>query len=288
MGLDLLPSEVLRTSCRQRLEACELWLRRLVHDALVKDFGDDYINTATLSGNSLFRADIRTHVASRLATQSSKSCRPIDTLLLDHLSAVICKEDAFRNYFAAAMRYGFPTGREHLRLVLRRLVPVRNALSHANPISLHDAERVLCYCSDIITSLTEHYESLGMSREFDAPSFTRYSDSLGRIRHPRETDEQLNFVGDRAFRAGDSIRLEVEVDAHYPPSDYVVKWQVCNLNNAEHCEGTCFTLTLLPRHVSTSFVVMASVVSNKEWHRHGSHDARLVLVYTVLPPVNAC
>ena len=252
---------------------------------MTAEFGANYIESATLNGQSIFRNEIRSHVASRLAGNHHGFSRPIDTLLLDHLSSVICKEDVFRKYFAAAIHHGFPAGKEHLRLVFSRLVPIRNALSHANPISLHDAERALCYCSDIIASLTEYYASLGMSQQFDAPSFTRYTDSVGRVKHPTGSDEQLNFTAHTAFRAGQSIRLEVDVDAHYPPDDYVVTWEVVNIPNAERGEGNQFVLTLLPRHVSTHFCIFVSVTSKKDWHRHGSYDARLVLVYTVLPPL---
>lgn len=285
MALHLLPSEVIRTSCRQRLESCELWLRRLIHDALIAEFGADYIETATLNGQSLFRSDIRNYVTSRLAAKNHGFSRPIDTLLLDHLCSIICKEEAFQKYFAPAIRHGFPTGKEHLRLILMRLVPIRNALSHANPISLHDAERALCYCDDIIAALTEYYASLGMSQEFDAPSFTRYSDSAGRVRYLTKTDEQLNFTADTAFRSGDSVRFEVDVDGHYSPEKYIVRWQVGNTPNPEQVEGNQLSFTLLPRHVSTHFVIFVSVISKNSWHRHGSHDARLVLVYRVLPPL---
>lgn len=285
MALHLLSTEELRASCRQRLESCELWLRRLIHETLLSEFGSAYINTATLNGQPLFGGKVRKRVASRLATAGHGYARPIDTLLLDDLKSVLCKQDAFGKYFQPALRHGFPCGSMHLRLVLDRLVPIRNALSHANPISAHDAERVLCYCSDIISSLVVHYEGIGMSRDFDAPSFTRYGDSVGRVRFPSATDEQLNFTQEAAFRAGDTIWLEVDVDAYYPSDGYTVKWQVANIHDAERGEGQRFVLTLLPKHVSKDFAIFVSVASNKAWHRHGSHDARLVLVYTVLPPI---
>lgn len=285
MALHLVPSEELRVACRQRLEACELWLRRLVHDQFRSDFGDNYLHTANVAGHAVFKADIRKHVAARLAANPARYRRPIDTLQLDHLATVICKPDAYEKFFRPAFHYEFPNGNEHLRVVINRLVPIRNALSHANPLSINDAERALCYSSDIISSLTKHYEDIGMNQEFNAPLFTRFSDSLGNVEHPKTSGEQLNFTEGSPLRCGQSVRLEVEVDSHYSPDDYVVKWQVANISHGESATGTSFELTLLPRHVNQSFAMFVSVTSTRDWHRHGNHDAQLVLVYTVLPPV---
>lgn len=286
MALHLLSSEELRTFCRQRLESCELWLRRIVHDELSKDFGENYIETAKINDQAIFNTAIRKHVESRIASATVTPAHPINTLLLDHLTDIICKQDVYKQYFAVPMHYNFPLGNEQVRLVLKRLIPIRNALSHANPITLHDAERVLCYCNDIITSLVEHYAVLGMSQDFDAPSFTRYSDSLGQVEVLSRPDVQLNFRGGTSLRCGDSIRIEVEVDSHYPPDTYTIQWLVLDVQNGETGEGTNFALTLLPKHVSENFCIYVTLMSkNREWHRYSNYDARLIIFYRVLPPL---
>jgi len=285
MALHLVPSEELRVACRQRLEACELWLRRLVHDRFQQEFGDSYIQSAHIAGQAVFNSEIRKHVTARLKAEPDRYKRPIDTLQLDHLATVICKPEAFKNFFRQAFQYEFPIGNDYLRLIISRIVPIRNALSHANPLTIADAERVLCYCSDIISSLTQHYAALGMNQEFNAPLFTRFSDSLGHVEHPSRSNEQLNFTKSTALRCGQSVRFEVEVDSHYSPDEYTVKWQVANISTGESGIGSSFELTLLPRHVNQSFSMFVSVTSIRDWHRHGNHDAQLVVVYTVLPPV---
>ncbi len=285
MALHQIPSEDLRVSCRQRLEACELWLRRLVHDKFIAEFGNDYIQNATVSGQAIFNTAIRKHVASRLSASPGHYARPIDTLQLDHLAKVICKHDSYKEFFRDAFQYEFPAGNDHLRLTIGRLLPIRNALAHANPLSLTDAERVLCYCSDIISSLSQHYAAIGMSEEFNAPSFTRFFDSTGNVKHLTETIGQLNFTKGTALRCGQQVRFEMEVDSHYPPDDYTVKWQVVNILHGESGHGTSFQLTLLPKHVNKSFCIFVSVKSKKDWHRHGDYDAKFNLVYKVLPPL---
>jgi hypothetical protein len=285
MALHLVSLEEVRTACRQRVEACELWLRRLIHEQLGREFGSDYIQVGELNGQPIFRSEIRKHVIERIATAPGRYPRPIDALQLDHLASTICKADVYRKYFVDAMKYGFPLGNEHVRVVFERLVPIRNALSHANPISLHDAERALCYCSDLIGSLTQYYQALGMAEEFNAPSFTRFADSVGHVEYPTATDVQLNFTERTSLQAGQTVRFEVEVDSHFSPDAYHVTWQVANIPDAETGKGTAFPLTLTLKHVSTDFVIFVSVSSNIGWHRHGHHDARLVLVYRVLPPM---
>ncbi len=287
MALHFLDSDIVRNSCRQRLETCELWLRRLIHDQFVQEFGNNYIQTAFINGQNVFRREIRQHVEARIRSQPERYPREIDSLLLDHLSSIICKEDVYRKYFGKYFADGFPLGSHQLRLVLDRLVVIRNALSHANPLSLHDAERVLCYCSDIIDTLSRQYAILGMQAEYNAPSFTRYSDSLGNVVFLSETKQHLDFRDKIALQCGQSIRFEVEVDSHFQPAEYSVLWQVCNVGRGEGDSGNglAYCLTLEPYHVSNEFSIMVTLTSNKEWHRQGSFDAVIFTMYKVLPPL---
>ena len=285
MALHLLPSETLRTKCRQRLEACEFWLRRLIHDKLHAKFGDSYIEAAQVAGQTIFRTEIRKHVSARLLASPDRYTRPVDALLLDQLASVICKMAVYKKYFREPFQHGFPLGNDQLRIIMGRLVPIRNAPSHGNPLVLHDAERVLCYCSDIIDSLTHYYATVGMAQDFDAPLFTRFSNSFGHVEHPASTKVHLSFTNRTVLRAGQSIRMEVEIDAHYSASNYVVKWQVANIAQGEWGHGTAFQLTLGPRHVSSEFSIMVTLTSNREWHRYGNYDAIIFLLYKVLPPV---
>lgn len=284
MSLHLIPSEDLRVSCRQKIEACELWLRRLIHDQFLPVFGQDYINTAQIAGQAIFRTEIRKHVKGRYAASPGRYTRQIDALQLDHLASIVCKFNVYKTYFKDPFKCGFPIGNDHLRLVLDRLVQIRNALAHANTFTIHDAERVFCYCDDVISSLVQHYATIGMTQDFDAPSFTRFSDSVGHVEHPTLTRTSLNFTERRQLRSGESIRFEVEVDAHYAPSEYNIKWQVANLTGGESGEGLGFSLDLQPRHVGMNFSILLTLTSTKEWHRHGNFDAQMVLIYTVLPP----
>lgn len=281
MALHLLAIEDVRAAARQRLESCELWLRRLVHDQMHEALGADFVMTGTFNGQPILSRDVRNRIATRIAAQPGRYPRQVDALLLDDLAALLAKEDLYRKFFAVSLRGGFPLGREHVRCVLGRLIPVRNALSHANPISSHDAERALCYCSDIINSLAEHYKSIGMSQDFDAPSFARYSDSLGNVFQPTETRGMLDLRGN-ALRAGMTLRCEVEVDAHYDPAEYTIHWEIGGI---EKGTGRSISLVVGPKHVGERMLVEVRVISLKEWHRHRLYDADIGVLYRVLPPI---
>jgi len=281
MALHLLAFEEVRVAARQRLEACELWLRRLVHDQMQSSLGADFVMAGEFNGQPILNREVRTRVAARLAAQPARYPRQVDALLMDDLAVLLGKEDLYKAFFATALRIGFPIGTEQVRLVLGRLVPIRNALSHANPISLHDAERALCYCSDVISTLAEYYKSIGMAQDFDAPSFTKWSDSLGNVFQPIST-KAAAFAQENPLRPGMTLRCEVEVDAHYDPSEYTVHWDVAGIEKAT---GKAVSFEIGLRHVGDRLLIEAYVTSNKEWHRHRSFDAEFSVMYRVLPPI---
>jgi hypothetical protein len=220
-----------------------------------------------------------------MAEHPERYRREIDALVLDDLIAILCKQDLYADCFAPALGRAFPQGNEVARTFLYRLVPVRNALSHANPITIHDAERVLCYCDDVVEALKVYYESRNMSKDFNSPTFTRFVDSLGHSEIPTSTDSVYDYSDSSSLRPGDAIRLEVEVDSSFDPDTCIVSWSIFQVGDHGVGMGTSFELTLLPRHVGEKFMIQAILTSNKDWHRHGSYDATLMATYKVLPPL---
>ncbi|KGC90953.1 hypothetical protein DP62_481 [Burkholderia pseudomallei] len=285
MALDLLSLEDLSASCRRRIESCELWLRRLIDDKFKSAFGADYINKAKIGDTPIFSKPMKGRVQTFLSANPDLYSRPIDTLLFDDLGKIIGKDDVYKSFFKDALDHGFPLGAPQVRHIVRTLVPLRNALSHANSanVSLHDAERVLCYCSDIIASIKTHYSTLSMNDKFPAPMFTRFSDSLGNVRHISEPS--VHYALPDQLHLEDEIRFEVEVDASFLPEEYEIVWQVCNVDpqKAERGTGPVFILKIKNYHVGELFAVQALVTSNKEWHRLQNIDGRVVCSYVVLP-----
>lgn len=279
MPLTRLPIDELRSLCRHRLESLELWLRRLVHDKLSAAFGPEYFN-AMHNGNNIFSASIRRHAETRMQQNPARYSKSLDALQLDHLVSILCKEDLFSSQFADALRHAFPEGRTEARTFLDRLVEIRNPLAHANPVSEHQALRVFCYSGDIVNSIQEHYVAMGTSDEFNAPHFVTFRDSLGNSRSVNKTQDHIDLTETR-LRVGDEVRLEVDIDE--TEGNSAVHWAVGNISNGETGTGKSFTLALTPRHVNESFAIGVSLVSEKDWHRHGNFDAYLWVTYKVLP-----
>lgn len=286
MPLHRLSEDELRSVCRQKLETCELWLRRIIHEKFLSEYGPKYFFEGAVNGNSLFRKDIRARAKTRMADKSNRYARYVDALLLDDLIDVICKRDVFQRFFADCLQTAFPLGNEMARAVLVRLVPTRNALSHANPISVRDAEQVVCYAGDVIESLKRYYDAKNMSNEYNSPRFIRFSDSLGNSEEIVESYVGLNFDRDCDTRLvpGERLRLTVEVDASFDPTEYEIKWVLPNIGG-ETGSGTTFILQLTDRHVGDPFHVCARLISNRGWHRHQTHDAQIDIRYRVVPPM---
>lgn len=284
MALHLLDSNDVHVSCRQRIETCELWLRRIIHDKFVERFGNNYIDEASLEGQVIFSNRTKERAQSFLRENPGQYSRPIDTLLLDDLGSVLAKDDVYKEFFKIAFDAGFPMGANHVRRVIKTLLPIRNALSHANSatLSLHDAERALCYCSDIIASLKTYYSAMSTHDKFPAPVFTRYSDSLGTVWHPAPPSDH-HEIRDRSLYIGDEVRFEVEVDSSFDPSEYEITWQVCNISQGETGKGSAFNLKLTPRHVGQRFALQVSLKTKRDWHRLQNMDAYLTMNYEVLP-----
>ncbi|PXX38269.1 MULTISPECIES: hypothetical protein [Burkholderia] len=285
MALHLLDSNDVHNACRQRLETCELWLRRIIHDKLSAQFGADYIDGAILAGQPIFSQKAKDTAQKFSEKNPTQYSRPIDALLLDDLGAVLAKQEPYNNFFKDAFEQEFPWGKDHIRRIIKVLIPIRNALSHANgpTQSIHDLERALCYSSDIVKSLKIYYSKMAKNEKFPAPVFIRFSDNMGTLVYPAEAQFHYN-VDAYSLHVEDEIRFEVEVDSSFSPSEYEIKWVVNNIYPAESGVGTSFNLKLTPRHVGEKFGLQVSLTTtNNEWHRFQNVDAYLTLNYEVLP-----
>jgi hypothetical protein len=281
--LHSIPFDELRSACRQKPETCELWSRRLIHEELSRHFGASYFSDAIHNDNHIISKNIRAHAASRRAENADRYGREVDTLLIDKLVAILCKEDLHDAFFSSALKGAFPLGNEEARIFLQRLIPIRNALSHANPISVHDVERVLCYCDDIICSLKDYYQDQSMGRDYNAPLFIRFADSLAHSEVISKPLTTLDYTNESRLRPGDSLRLEVEVDSTFDPGRFAIEW---NSSSGDTGTGLSFTLGLQAKHVDERANIQVLLISDQVWHRMGHCDARISLFYKILPPVS--
>ena len=109
--------------------------------------------------------------------------RKIDTLFLDEIIYLLCRNDLYNKFFKNFLDSIYPDGNAEARTFLNRLVPIRN---YSNPISVRDAERCICYSNDFIEGVKEYFYVKGQGRVFNTPNAIKLTDSLGNEFHLNE------------------------------------------------------------------------------------------------------
>jgi hypothetical protein len=191
-------------------------------------------------------------------------------------------------HFKNALQDAFPNGPAEARTFLDRIIEARNPLAHANDITSHQALRVMCYSADVIDSLKAYYTRNNLAQTYNAPSFIRVWDDHGNSAQVDKTGGIHFDFKETQLRPGDTLQLEVQPDESFPADSYRIEWAVTNVNPGSGGSGKSFFLTIENRHVSeTGLAIMAKIISNRDWHRHGTHDAIFWVWYAVLPPLEA-
>ncbi|WP_423414352.1 hypothetical protein RLW55_12335 [Hyphomicrobium sp. B1] len=213
----------------------------------------------------------------------------LDAADLDHLIDILCNPDLYRAHFHEPLSETFPLGREQARCVLIRLVEPRNALAHAGPLAVRQAEQIICYSSDVIDALKGHYATKNMEKEFNVPTIIRYSDSRGNVLHR----EQFLQMGSMMLaqpsgkplatvRVGERLSIEVEIDPTFARAEYSIDW-IGSTTGMLCPDRTQLLLDIDFRHVNEQFGFHATVKSKEAWHRFGTWDDCLIATYRILP-----
>jgi hypothetical protein len=279
MPLHSTPEAELREHCKRAIEGLEAWLRRLINDRFSAEFGPDYISAKKPNGDNLIRASLVKDLVERRNKEPNRFARVIDAALLDDQIGLICNPEHYAKYFKDALDGAIGNGGAHLREMLGRLVTPRNALYHANPISVHEAYRILCYSMDVVQSLKDHYAGVGMAQQYNVPTVIRVSDSLGRVVHLSDGNRSPQGFGmvdysnnpSAYLRCNDTLSIEVDIDPSFDSSEYDIQWTIANLPGpVPHTTGRKFTLKLSERYVSTRLCAVCRVISKKNWHKIGT------------------
>jgi hypothetical protein len=286
MDLHLLSDDQRRAHCRRELEALEHWLRRLIHETFSAAHGTEYLG-AMHHGGRVIKKEVADAVADRRAKEPGRYSRSVDAAHLGDLVTIICNPENWQHHFGAALREAFPLGAGEARFFLGRLVGVRNKLSHANPISVHEAARVICYTMDVTEALKGHYMNRNLGSEYNVPTIIRITDSLGNVL----TATPPNFItGDFSatpLRPGDCFSIEAEIDPTFERSGYRVKLKWSGQSRDErHEDSERAIIHIENRHVREAFDVQCMVISTREWHKFGDFDDFARIRYKVLPPLS--
>ncbi len=290
MPFSRLKEEEKRSICKKEIENLENWLRRLVHESLSKEYGNNYLEYKD-NNNYLIKAEIRQKVKGLINKEPKRFPRCIDAFFLPDLIYIICRVNLYNKFFKVPFTKAFPEGRNEARTFLQRLELPRNALSHANPISDRQAEQVICYCHDIIDSLKEYYYKMGTEREYNVPRIIKVTDSLGNTIHLNEIENNsgswfLNKDPINYLRPGDRLGIEVEIDPSFDPSSYTIAWCIKRKIINKFTNRTKISFEIEVKHVGEFFSVYCMIISNKIWHKRSNCDDIIRIHYKVLPPLN--
>lgn len=280
--------EELRSYCRTCLESLEMWARRLIHEKMVEKYGESYVDAKNENEEYIIKSDVRKHIQSMLAKGSGQFQRPIDTLFFEHIIYFLCKKDWYRELFKDAMDYMYPEGYMELMTFLNRLILVRNALSHSNPISIRQAEQAICYSHDFIDGLKKYYKDRGLEQVWNVPRIIRITDSLGNsFENPEDGTLGTSFFEIKTpFYCGDVYSVNVEIDSSFEPQDYNIYWTCKGKEMKKFENSPTFSLTFSEKHVAEELFIICTLISKKSWHRYSSNfDCKIGLSMTVYPPL---
>jgi len=278
-----------RNRCRGAIESLEFWLRRIIHQVLSKEYGDEYFQYKDSAGKFLMPKGIRENVKKRMDSEPERYKREIDATQLQDAIDIICEQTRYEKHFGAVFHSMFPEGREELRTFADRLVEPRHRLSHANPITTRQAEQIICYSQDIIDAIKEYYKSNNMQEAFNVPKIIQFRDSFGNV----VDREMFGILGSISFkedqkcflRPGDTLSMEVLVDPSFKEDEYTVEWWHSEAAIGQILSTKRFDLKIGVEHVREMFSITCEVKSNKPWHAHGHYDDTVTARYKVLPPV---
>ncbi|MGI3009804.1 hypothetical protein ACRTD6_22950 [Vibrio parahaemolyticus] len=283
--------EEVESSCKHKLTTLEHWLRRLIDDTLSNEFGD-YFHYTDEKGNYIIKKSITESAVQRKQREPDRYSRLIDAILLDDAISIVTNPRLYTAHFSKAFKYAFPNGCNEAKTFLKRISEPRNNLAHANPISVRQAEQILCYSNDVIDSLKEYYREINMQKDFNVPTVLSIRDSVGNSKsghHLRGNDDNniwvfFNEDPNRYLNVGDTLRIEVEIDQSFHEDEYSIEWSSNTPWYEKNPTGKSVEIKLTEKQVSQKFLVVCKVTSNKAWHKLGDKDDELDILYTVLPP----
>lgn len=292
LALQKVTDAELRSICKERIEALEHWLRRLIDDQLAPKYGD-YFTYANANGDRLIKKNLSDQVRNRRMNEPTRYPREIDAILLKDAVDIICKEELFSKYFKEPLSEAFPNGREEAKTFLCRLLVPRNNLAHANAISIRQAEQIVCYVNDVIESLKNYYRECGMHQDYNVPLILKVTDSFGQVftrsqfRPCHDGGIMKTFLDQPQYflHPCDTLVLELEVDPSFNPDTYTLTWGSAKDHGLSSLTGPRIVIPITNKHVCQQFNIQCRLTTKNDWHRMNmGADDFLILSYKVLPP----
>lgn len=284
--------DLIRSECKNTIENLEIWFRNLIDNELTENYNSNYLEFLNEDGTRLIKKEIVKDAIVRKTSNPNRYPRLIDAMLLDDEIKIICHPTLYKNIFCKALFSAYPEGNDEARTFLNRLIPIRNKLYHSNPISIREAEKVICYSNDALDSIKEYYKKKSLEKKFNAPTIIKVSDSIGNIFYSSQIKRNSTGRGlcetrvseKNLIYSGDKISIEVEVDSSFSVEDYTIKWVFAKKENSTFEENfNKITINIENQHVKTDFAIYCSVTSKEDWHRCGDVDDSISIIYEIAP-----
>ena len=282
--MDILhPTPEVRAYCRTCIENLEIWpARRIIHNQFINIYGTDYFTSNRKNGEPVFNKAVKEHIEFIKQQEPERFPTVVDAMFLEDIIAILCKKNDYHQLFRPFLESAYPLGNEELRVFLIRLLPIRNALSHSNPISRRQAEQAICYSNDFIDAIKEQYAKMGEDRKWNVPTIISIHDSLGNILQP--LPHSIVHVISQDLYVGDTYSVSIEIDPSFNISDYTIKWSnIIGLDYTEYENKTTLSITFTKSDIGQQFEFYCQIVSNKDWHKYGYYDDMQHFCLCVLP-----
>jgi hypothetical protein len=279
----------LRNHCREVLETLEIWLKNIIDYKLTKEYGNNYFQAILPDEKFLIKKSIREDAIKFHNTDKIRYPRVVDACTLDNLIEIVSNPKIYKMHFKEAFKEAFPDGHSEMKTFLNRLKSPRNNLSHANPISIRQAERIICYSNDIISSLKNYYIQVNMAKKFNVPTITAYNDSLGNRVHVNQFNKSsaYNFLNyrnseEKFLTYGEYHSFEIETDTTYK-DNFTVTWSINGLKQIEFTNKKKISFKIEKNHIGVNFSIICKIISNNDWHKCGDYDDMLMILIDVYP-----
>lgn len=281
--------EEIRSLCRVNIEAFEKWARTIIDSELTKNLGVNYFDLELAPNVPVVKKSIRDKTAQMMRSNPQRFHRKIDTLFLNEIIYLLCRNDLYKRFFKDFLDLIYPDGNAEARTYLNRLVPIRNCLSHSNPISIRDAERCICYTNDFIDGVKQYFYDKGEERVFNTPNAIKLNDSLGNeFQLNKDTMFEsicINRTGTtqlHQFHLGERYSAWLTLDPSFTPEQYTIEWHIeCgrHLGNDSRLD-----IEIAEDMIRERCPIYCTIKSTKSWHRYRGYDQQFAIVFQVLPP----
>lgn len=285
-----LTEEKIRSISKTAIENLEKWARLVIDKELTEKYGENFFYENDDDNNPIVKKELIRKSEQIKKENPARFSRMVDTLFLDEIIYFLCKESLYKSCFKKILDLIYPDGRMEAKTYLSAIIPIRNKLSHSNPISIREAEKAICYSNDFVDGVKDYMKKNGQQQQYNVPNIIKINDSLGNEFY---LNKNINFelisIKDKdgslyEFEVGERYTVWLTLDPSFDKQEYQFRWTVENgsmitPNNLDHLD-----IIINEKLVGENQAIYCTLISNKNWHRYRGYDQQFAIAFKVLPP----